>query len=138
MHSLMRARPGDDADWIVEGLAELYSVSILRRSGTLSAKRYESAIAGLRERARKGGPLRAEQVDGDGRARAAIVLLELDETIRKATGGGSNLDHVVQRIADLRDPVTTEGFRELAEAVAGRDLGDFFDRYVPLSAREGK
>jgi hypothetical protein len=132
MHSFMRARAGEDGDWIVEGLAELYSVSLLRRSGTLSERRFESALDGLRERARDAGPLRVASVDGDTRARAAIVLLELDETIREATADERNLDHVVRRLARQREAITTDLFQRLAQEEAGRDLRAFFDRHAPL------
>jgi predicted metalloprotease with PDZ domain len=131
MHSFMRARAGEDGDWVVEGLAELYSVSLLRRSGTLSERRYESALDGLRARARDAGPLRAPSVDGDTRAQAAIVLLELDEMIREATTGERNLDHVVRRLARQREAITTDLFQRLAQEEAGRDLQAFFDRHAP-------
>jgi len=34
----------DGVDWIVEGLAEFYSLAILHRSGTISDRRYAAAI----------------------------------------------------------------------------------------------
>lgn len=128
VHAFMRARAGDDADWIVEGVAEFYSIAVLRRSGTLSARRYESALAELAERARNGRDLREGAADGDTRARAALLLIELDEAIRRATGGGRSLDDVVRRLAEERKPITTERFRSVAETEAGRELESIFDR----------
>lgn len=131
MHSLMSARSGADGDWVVEGLAELYSVSLLRRSGTLSATRYENALTSIAQRAQKGGPLRAHAVDGDTRAKAVVVLLEIDEAIRQATGGARDLDDVVRRLASQRDAITTAQFRAHVEEVAERELSAIFDRHVP-------
>jgi predicted metalloprotease with PDZ domain len=59
------------------------------------------------------------------------VLRRLDRTIRDATEGGRSLDDVVRLLAQHSGPVTTDGFRLLAEQVAGVPLDEFFRRYVP-------
>jgi hypothetical protein len=138
MHSFMRARSGSDGDWIVEGLAELYSVSLLRRSGTLSASRYERALEAIAKRAKRGGPLRVEVVNGDTRAKAVIVLLEIDDAIRQATGGARDLDDVVRELAAQDGAITTNGFRTIVAEVAGRDLDDLFERYAPKPRATGR
>lgn len=134
VHSLMHARAGRDGDWIVEGIAEYYSMAILRRSGTLSASRYESAIEGIRKRAKGAGDLFASSVDVPTRARAVEILMEIDEAIRDATGGASSLDSVVRLLTAANERVTTEHFRKIVAEAAGRDLGEIFD---PLVAGTG-
>jgi hypothetical protein len=131
MHSLMRARAGSDGDWIVEGIAELYSLEILRRSGTLTESRYESALERFRDRARDAGKLRVSVVDGDTRAKAVLVLLELDEAIRDATNQIRGLDDVVRSLADEGGSMTTDQFREVVTRVAGKDLDSIFEQYAP-------
>jgi hypothetical protein len=131
VHSLMRARAGSDGDWVVEGIAELYSLELLRRSGTLTDARYESAVEAIERRARAGGKLRVSAVDGDTRARAVIVLMEFDEAIRAASDGAKSLDDVVRVLADLGQKITTEQFRGVVTEVAGRDLSALFEKYAP-------
>ena len=36
-------------DWVVEGLAEYYSLEMMRRSGTLSERRFQSALSQLED-----------------------------------------------------------------------------------------
>ncbi len=130
VHALMRARAGSGGDWVVEGLAELYSIEILHRAQTLSDARYEAALDAIRERARAGGRLRVSHVDGDTRARAVVVMLEFDAAIRDASGGARSLDDVVRRLASVSGAITTERFRGVVTEVAGRDLGSIFSKYA--------
>jgi len=130
VHSLMHARAGRDGDWVVEGIAEYYSIAILRRSGTLSASRYESAIEAMRKRAEGAGDLFASSVDVPTRSRAVEILMEIDDAIRKATGGASNLDSAVRHLTEANERVTTERFRAAVSEAAGRDLSEIFDPLV--------
>lgn len=134
VHTLMHARAGKDGDWVVEGIAELYSVELLARSQTLTQPRHESVIEDIRERAARGGKLTVSSVDGDTRAKAVVVLMEIDSGIREASEGAASLDEVVRRLASQKQAVTTALFRETVEAVAGRDLAEIFDRYLPADA----
>ena len=131
VHSLMRARAGADGDWVVEGLAELYSLELLRRSGTVTDKRFQSAMKALKKRARSGGPLRVSAAVGDTRAKAVIVMLEIDKGIQDATGRVKDLDDVVRLLAARRESITTGSFRSVVEEVAGQDLAAIFEKYAP-------
>jgi hypothetical protein len=131
VHTLLRVKPGRGGDWIVEGLAERYSLEVLRRSGTLSAARYESALAGLRERAKRGGRLRVKAVEGDTRARAVVVMNELDAEIRAATADARSLDDVVRALRQEKKDITTSRFHALVDAMAGRSFEEFFQRHAP-------
>jgi hypothetical protein len=136
VHSLMRARAGKDGDWVVEGLAEYYSIALLRRSETLSATRFESELAAIEERAEKGGDLQASHVDGATQAKAVVVLREIERAIREATGGARSLDDVVRALTATREAITTEGFRQAVTEVAGRDLEEIFERHFDETARD--
>jgi hypothetical protein len=133
MHSVIRIVPGEDGDWIAEGLAEYYALELLRRSGTLSSKRYERSLARLRERGERGGSLRIPSVKGDTQARAVTVLHELDREIREATGDAKSLDDLLRAIAAEGGTMTTERFRALAEEISGASLEPFFARRVPAA-----
>jgi len=131
VHTVMGARSGADGDWVVEGLAELYSLELLVRSKTVSRRRYAKALRRMEERGRTVSRL-AERISGGAfTARAVVVLHEIDEEIEAATDGESSLDEVVRRLSAERGVVTSERFRRLAEEVAGRQLSGLARRGVP-------
>ena len=129
MHTALRIRSRQGADWIVEGLAELYSLELLRRSGTFDEARFQRSLARI---ARRGGsvPEVGDHSTGATSSRAATVLHALDLEIRKRTGEAKSLDHVVRALAGQRQSITTESFRALTEKVTGLDLGPFFRRQL--------
>lgn len=127
VHSFMHARAGDDGDWIVEGIAEYYSLALLRRSRTISKRRYERSLGKLRDKSEDVDDVLVERAGAAVAARGAIILAELDETIREATDDRKSLDDVARVLQEERVPVTTKRFREIAREVSGRDLRSFFD-----------
>jgi len=129
VHVWMGARSGSDGDWIVEGLAELYSLEALRRSRTLSKRRYERALARIEAKGRNVRSVVAtEHASGAVSARAVGLLRELDGEIRAATGGARGLDDVVHELVGSTEPVSLAHFRALCEKVTGTKLTDFFAR----------
>lgn len=131
IHSLMRAVAGSGGDWITEGLAELYSLEVLHRSGTLSDERYQRAIEGIEKLATQGGKLRVRSVSPETRAKGIVVLRKLDAKIREATNDERSLDEVVRLLAADKESITTSRFRAYAEQVAGVSLEDFFALHAP-------
>ncbi len=131
VHSVLRLRSDTDGDWIVEGLAELYSLELLRRSGTISKRRYEKSLARLSELAKGAGPLRSDRASGATTAAAVVALRALDAELRDASAGARSLDDVVRALhAGGPTTLSTDGFRAAAEQVAGRPLESFFQRYA--------
>lgn len=129
VHVWMGARSGPDGDWVVEGLAELYSLEALVRSKTISKRRYQRALERLATRGRSVRSLVAtERASGAVTARAVGLLHELDEEIRAATGGQRSLDDVVRALVHSPEAVSLAHFRTVCEKVAGAGLGDFFAR----------
>ena len=128
VHTALRARAGPGGDWVVEGLAELYSLEILERSGTISARRRDRGLERLRKKAAKASALRADDVGGAETAKAALLLLELDVLLRTETKDEVGLDDVARDLAKRGEPVTTESLREVAESTSRLDLGTFFSR----------
>ncbi|MDZ4730389.1 MAG: hypothetical protein SH820_10665 [Xanthomonadales bacterium] len=88
-------------DWLVEGLAEYYSLEILRRSGGISQKRYDQTLQGLADWARKEkGRLRSPS-SGAHTARAVLLLSNLQQELKLNEAG--SLDDIVQQLVDSGD-----------------------------------
>ena len=113
IHVSMRARSGPGADWIVEGLAEYYSLEVLRRSGAISESRYQKALRKLAEWGSEAPRLDVERASGPVTARAVGVLLDTDRDIRRSSGGTRSLDDVARALAADEGPVTVQRFEEL-------------------------
>lgn len=108
-------------DWIVEGLAEYYSLKLMWRSGTLSRRRYEAAFDHLEGWGGhlEPGELATDRARGPVTARAVLLMRELDREIHRRTGRSKSLDEVVRRLVDARKPVDPAGFRDAVEQVMG-------------------
>ncbi|MCG8591364.1 MAG: hypothetical protein MJE66_18880, partial [Proteobacteria bacterium] len=131
MHAVLGIRGERGDDWIVEGLAEYYSLELLARSRTLSKRRHERALARFAEQARHAKQLRVDAAHGAVTARAVTILRALDAELAEATDGERDLDDVVRVLAQERGRISTARFRRVAEAVAGTSLENFFARRVP-------
>jgi hypothetical protein len=130
VHVMMGARAGDDGDWIVEGLAEYYSLQALVRSRTVSQRRYERALERIIARGRKAKTLRVARADRNVTNRAVGVLAKLDQRMRDRTGDRVSLDDVLARLARARHPVTTARLQQIVEKLTGVAFGPFFERHV--------
>jgi hypothetical protein len=131
VHVISGLRAGKDGDWIVEGLAQYYSLQALVRSRTLSERRYERAIDHMVARGRRAKTLRVQHADGDIAARAVGVLVKIDERMRERTHERVSLDDVLAHFAKRPRTITTRQFQATIEKLTGADFGPFFTRYVP-------
>ncbi len=131
-HTMTRARSGEGGDWVVEGLAEFYSLEMLVRSRSMSRWRFEKAQKILEQKARRAQRLRVPEADAAVKALAVGVLRKLDAEIRRRSDGAAGLDDVARLLAEASPVITTELFQMLSEYVAGVDLDVFFRRHVPL------
>jgi len=123
VHVAMNARSGPKSDWIVEGMAEYYSLEALRRSGTISNERFEESQKTLAAwAARDAGPLEAPVSTGATTARAVGVLRRVDAEIRARSAGRRSLDDVAAALASQSRAITLEIFRHAAEQAAGAPL----------------
>jgi hypothetical protein len=114
----LRAKPGHD--WIIEGLAEFYSLELLRRSGTISASRHRAALDELRDWARSSRRLCGNRSTGATTARAVGIFVRLDREIRDDSNGASGLDDVIRALVDDGAPI---GLEELAASVSHFSTG---------------
>jgi hypothetical protein len=121
VHVATMLRGRDGGDWIVEGLAEYYSLKMMWRSGTISKRRYRLAF---RQLSKWAGDLELEDLDtsrsrGPVTARAVLLLRSLDREIVRKTEGKLGLDEVVKRLVERGEPVDLEGLQLAVEAVMG-------------------
>ena len=114
----IRSRPG--ADWIVEGLAEYYTVEILNRSGGLSAERTQRSFASLAEWAKDVDVLCEDPSTGPQTAYAVTLFAALDIEIRSASGNLKNLDDVLEILLASRERVSATALVEAATTVLGK------------------
>jgi hypothetical protein len=96
------------ADWIVEGLAEYYSLVVLVRSGTISNERFASSLKKLRDWGEETSKLCAPQSSGPSTARAVTIFAALDKEIQRASRQQSNLDDVIRALAAPGKDITIQ------------------------------
>ncbi len=118
VHVAMRANGGPKADWIVEGLAEYYSLEVLRRSGTISESRFEISHEKLAEWGKDVERLDVARSHGPITARAVGKLREIDRTIRRQSDGKHSLDDVARALADGNEKITRQRFNALVEELS--------------------
>jgi hypothetical protein len=137
-HAATGARAVADGDWVVEGLAELYSVELLARSRTISRRRFEKVMGKIAARGAD-APLLGRNSEGASTARAVTVLRDLDRELRARTEQQKNLDDVVAELSRKRQAVSTSSFHATAEQLSGLDLDAFFaSRVAPILKRDAK
>lgn len=119
-HVITRIRGADGDDWIAEGLAEFYSIELLRRAGLISPDRAERAFAWMRRHGREVTSLDTDRSHGPVTARAVQLFQALDAEIARHGGGKRDLDDLVRRLLPLRE-VSREDLQREFRALTGRD-----------------
>ena len=114
-----------DQDWIDEGIAEYLTLETLRRSGTISDKRFTAAIEGFRKRGKSVESLSARNSNGDITARAVVIFAALDLEIQKTTDGDADIFTLLRLLMMEKTPVGVPRLRDLAlEITATADTVD--------------
>jgi predicted metalloprotease with PDZ domain len=123
-HSITRLRsskkPSNDADWIVEGLAEFYGIESMRRSGGVSDDRFDSTLAELKSWSKSVKSLRVARSSAEITAKAVLVMVNLDREIRQASGGKKSLDQVTKILLE-QGAISNNDFYAAVKQVLGRD-----------------
>jgi len=114
VHTGLGASAEEGADWIIEGLAEYYSLQILLRSGTISRDRFDTALARLADWGNDVTSLCDSDASGPVTAKATVLMHEIDVEIDETTGGKFSLDDVVHVFAQSSQKLSS---KDLAAAV---------------------
>ncbi len=117
VHVITRLQ-GSHADWIVEGIAEYYSLSLLYRSGLISEARFQRGLDWMRNHGRSVKSLDVARSHGPVTARAVVLFADLDTEIRRRTDDDRSLDDVVQALMKVGKPRFAD-LRAAAEAAIG-------------------
>jgi hypothetical protein len=134
VHVAMGLRAQRGSDWIVEAFAELYSLEILLRSGTISKRHYDDALEQLGAWGKPVSDLFVRSSNGATTARGVVVLKALDEEIRSSSNGAHTLDDLARELAGGKT-VSFMDFRARAERLAGRPLKSLSNANVPGAPR---
>jgi predicted metalloprotease with PDZ domain len=121
MHIALGGSADEGMDWIVEGLAEYYSLAILHRSGTISDRRYAAAIRKQADWGSSVNKLCGSISSGAITARAVTILGNLDKEIRTMSKGRKSLDDVMVALAALDHAITLGDFTAIVRQLTGAD-----------------
>jgi hypothetical protein len=121
MHIALGSSADEGMDWIIEGLAEYYSLAILHRSGTISDRRYAAAIRKQAEWGSSVTRLCGSTSSGAITARAVTILSDLDHEIRTMSNGRKSLDDVMAALAASEDAISLGELAAIVRQFAGAD-----------------
>lgn len=119
-----------DADWMVEGLAEYYSLELQRRGGMLTARQFTKGLEYFARHGVWNVDMRKQQDNQATSNSAPLILWALDQRIQRETAGKKRLDDVVRLLSEKEDRVDTAKFRAAVHQVTGKRLDRFFERHV--------
>jgi hypothetical protein len=132
IHVVMGASAGDRSDWIVEGLAEYYSLELLLRSGTVSDKDHEQTLERMGRKAAPISKLGKGEAGAAETARAVLIMQQLDQAIREKSDGARSLDDVLRGLAQHPGKLDVADFTRALQEYGG---GDFTSLLPPAARR---
>ncbi len=118
-HVITRIQGGSQSDWIAEGLAEFYSIELMRRAGAMNQARYDRVLRSLSRWGANVTTLRKKSSSGATTARAVILLHELDKELRRISKGQFSIDNVTRDLMKKRK-VTNKSFKRIVEELLGQ------------------
>ena len=107
------------ADWIIEGLAEYYSLTLLLRSDGISKVRYDKSFERLAQWSADTPCIATDRSKGKQTARGALVMRALDAEIRRNTHEKASLDTLVQKLVQANEDLTNSSFRAAVMEITG-------------------
>ena len=119
MHLALGFKAEPQFDWIVEGLAEYYSLEMLHRGRAISNSRHQKALADQARWGRTASALCRRVSAGATSALAVSIFVELNNEILEASGGTASLDDLARTLVDADRPIGLEMLRDAAETLIG-------------------
>lgn len=95
MHTALNLRPRPGHDWIAEGLAEYYSIELLRRGRAITTRRAATAMEKQDEWSTQATDLCGNASTAETTALAVTIFARLDKELLAATGGDAGLDELL-------------------------------------------
>jgi hypothetical protein len=96
VHTATAAAGKTREDWIIEGVAEYYSLEILRRSHGISQKRYERALGTLSAWVDRDHGILTSPSSGANTARAVLLFDEIQRALSQR--GAGSLDEIIRKL----------------------------------------
>jgi len=106
-------------DWIVEGMAEYYTLELLRRSGSITGRRFERALKSLEDWAEDADALCKPVSSGASTALAVVTFAELNRELEARSDGERSLDDVLFDLASTDRPVDLDTLAGSVRALTG-------------------
>jgi hypothetical protein len=100
MHTALGLRPRDGNDWIVEGLAEYYSIELLRRGNAISTSRAKKAFARQAEWGAQSTALCGRESTAATTALAVTIFRKLDRELLEKSDGKADLDSILPNLVN--------------------------------------
>ncbi len=119
IHVAFDIRAADGFDWIVEGLAEYYSLELLRRGAAITTRRYHRALEKQSAWADSATSLCGPDSTGATTALAVTVFRSLDKEILAKSSGEMNLDTLVGELSGTGTKLTLATLRAASAAILG-------------------
>jgi hypothetical protein len=119
VHVALGAHAEGEYDWIVEGIAEFYSLELLRRSGSLTPKRFEQAMERQTEWSKSAVALCNSVSSGATTALAVTVLAALDAEIRQQSDDKASMDDVLAALLTASSPISLDSLLEASTKIMG-------------------
>ena len=138
MHVVTRLDAEKGGDWIVEGIAEYYSLKLMWRSGTLTDRRYKQTFRKLKQWAEEADRLDVDVSRGPVTARAVGIMRRLDHEIHRKTNQQKSLDDVVRRLVAAQQKASRDRLRQAVVEVMGSQAESLNDDQLGLAATENQ
>lgn len=119
------------SDWIIEGLAEYYSLQFLVRSGSISRSRFKSAMSGQERWGHDVEQLCTAHSTGKVTAKAVTIFAKLDAEIRKTTDRQYSLDDVVRAMASVDTRISLASLQDYVAKVTGQKPDTLAHKNLP-------
>lgn len=138
VHVAMGVSGSAHDDWLVEGLAEYYSIKILRATGTLNSRRGTLALAELKDWGDPVDNLFVGRSSGSVTARATTLLAELDAFLIQESRAKRSLDDVIGQMIRAEQPYNYRSLCVAAKDIAGRPVPLLSPDAVPGAPAESE
>ncbi|MEJ2275063.1 MAG: hypothetical protein P8Y01_10890 [Woeseiaceae bacterium] len=117
MHVALGIRPAKGFDWIVEGLAEYYSIELLRRGRAITEERAVAAFAEQLDWSKEAETLCGDPSQAATTALAVTIFAALDHELRNLSGDAHDLDDLLPVLANRE--VSLDSLSQAATELVG-------------------